>query len=1007
MTLRWSEVSRNRPCPICGKIDWCSVSEDGIWAVCRRLDTGSGKNKIDKAGADYWLYRVSDAPGDIPEPDLPDYSPKVDKADLDTLNNVYTALIKELNLSNQHRNNLLERGLTNGQVDYREYRTLAMGRSKIAKKLIRKFGKDICASVPGIYLKDDDPKSKPYWSIAGPGGILIPVRDHSGRIVALKVRQDSPVKGPKYLYVSSKKHDGPGPGSPVHIPLFEGSADIVRLTEGELKADITTILTGILTISIPGVSTWRPALPTLKKLGAKIVRVAFDADYHNNPNVARALNLTLSALIKEGFEVEVEEWAEEDGKGIDDLLVNGKAPRILSGEKALKTLDEILKTFELKKNETEEIRLDDARVKIKQVIEKLKEKQNPVVFFSNFEAQQAVGILPSAEQSIFWAEAKEACPRLNLVDARRAVKEACGEVKRKKTGSVPSQGLIQRNGTYCIEKMTAEGPIIVPISNFVLEPKLKLIMPDKKEALSVDVFVNGSDNGFERLLGTGDLLGRRELLRALGSVTAQWTGNDSNVQQLVGHMANVDVPTKKGVPFMGFYEDRFITPDGIFTSKGIEEKSDYVHVLQGVVLEDYVKFPKCDDWRSLAKQILEKVLFLQPGPVILPIIGWFFSCPAAPILRKRWNEFPIMHAWGTGGSGKTSIIQMFMNMLGVTSEPFSTSIKEFAMIKLLSCTNSLPVFLDEYRPQHMEPKKLKSFHEKLLLIYKASKESRGRPDQTTVEYQLMAPVIIAGEAPLPETETGLQERVLQIKFDRNFLDNHPEAEDYFNDLIDLPLEEFAGGYVTWLLKQDILDLLKSASETLKHHIKGIKVPIRVKHNLSIMLTGIMLFGQLAEELGVTLPRFDFVGALRHLAGEDDGSFEPRNAVDRFMLHMEAMAHGGDIRQGVDYMLDDNDGYLYFHTNAVISEHARWCKIRGMEGEMINDRSLRVMMSENPGKYVVRAHGLRKRIGDSNVRCTVINAKKLEQVLGISLDTWRDTQQRNISALTDHDRYMES
>jgi hypothetical protein len=555
---------------------------------------------------------------------------------------------------------------------------------------------------------------------------------------------------------------------------------------------------------------------------------------------------------------------------------------------------------------------------------------------------------------------------------------------------------------YFIEKMTSNGPIVVPISNFVLEPKLKLIMPDKKEVLDVDVYIGGADKPVGRLLRTNDLLGRRELLRALGSVTAQWTGSDANVQQLVGHMANVDVPTKKGVPFIGYYEDRFVTPEVVLTKDGVEDKSDYVYVRQGVIFEDYVKYPGCDDWPKLAREILQRLLYLQLSSVILPIIGWFFACPAAPIIRTRWNEFPILHAWGTGGSGKTSIIQLFLNMLGVMSEPFSTSMKEFAMIKLLSCTNSLPVFLDEYRPQHMEPKKLKAFHEKLLLIYKASKESRGRPDQTTVEYQLMAPVIIAGEAPLPETETGLQERVIQVRFDRNFLDDHPEAEEKFNELIDLPLEQFAAGYVTWLMKQDILKSLKAAMEVLKKHIAGLRVPIRVKHNLSVMLTGIMLFGKLAEELGVILPKLDFVTSLRQLAGEDNGSFEPKNAVDRFMLHLEAMAHSGDIRQGVDYVLDEetfSTPTLFFYTNAVIATHAKWCKVRGLESEMINDRSLRIMMQEDPGKYVIRPFGYRKRINNANVRCTVINAQRLEEVLGIPIDTWRDTQQRNIANLS--------
>ena len=37
----WAEVKKSNPCPLCGKPDWCSVSENGEAVLCRRLDPGS------------------------------------------------------------------------------------------------------------------------------------------------------------------------------------------------------------------------------------------------------------------------------------------------------------------------------------------------------------------------------------------------------------------------------------------------------------------------------------------------------------------------------------------------------------------------------------------------------------------------------------------------------------------------------------------------------------------------------------------------------------------------------------------------------------------------------------------------------------------------------------------------------------------------------------------------------------------------------------------------------
>src|SRR5262249_3325977 len=137
--------------------------------------------------------------------------------------------------------------------------------------------------------------------------------------------------GPKYTTISSAKHGGPSPGAQVHVPLFDGvHGDTVRLTEGELKADITTALSGLLTVSIPGVAMWRKALPVLQALGVQRVLLAFDADWRTNPHVAQALGQAAYALVQAGYEVQIEDWAPALGKGIDDLLAAGHAPLLQS-----------------------------------------------------------------------------------------------------------------------------------------------------------------------------------------------------------------------------------------------------------------------------------------------------------------------------------------------------------------------------------------------------------------------------------------------------------------------------------------------------------------------------------------------------------------------------------------------------------------------------------------------------------------------------------------------------
>jgi hypothetical protein len=261
------------------------VSADGTLAACRRIEAGCWRTKTDRNGTPVYLHRLdgSDKPLSPPPP-----SPAcraVERADPDTLSRVYGALLAHLTLGKAHRDNLERRG--------------------------------------------------------PPGQPLVPVRDLTGRVLALLVRREGEGSG-KYVWVSSAKDGGPGPGSPVHVPLgVGGPAEVVRVTEGALKADVAHTLSGLPTIGLPGVSTWWPALPVLRELGAKTVRLALDADAKDKPPVARALAALAENLAAEGLAVELERWPGEY-KGIDDALAAGAAVEVLAGDRVRQAIAEIV-----------------------------------------------------------------------------------------------------------------------------------------------------------------------------------------------------------------------------------------------------------------------------------------------------------------------------------------------------------------------------------------------------------------------------------------------------------------------------------------------------------------------------------------------------------------------------------------------------------------------------------------------------------------------------------------
>jgi hypothetical protein len=301
---------------------------------------GAGEERVDAAGQTGWLYRLGPRPDAWEEPRFTLAHGEGQLAEPDILNRIYSELLRHLSLEDRPRRDLKRRGLTDDQIRVAGYRTLGKGRAKALRELIAAGLEHHLPKIPGCFVQERD--GKRYWTLAGKGGLLVPVRDPQGRIVALLVRGDDPGKGGKYTYLSSKRRGGAGPGSPVHFPLFAGDKDRIRITEGALKADIATALSGVFSIGLPGVATWRRAAGVLHDLQARTAVLAFDADARTKVNVAQAL-LSLVEDLHVDVDVQLEVWDLADGKGIDDLLAAGKTPRLLTGDDVLPAAREILK----------------------------------------------------------------------------------------------------------------------------------------------------------------------------------------------------------------------------------------------------------------------------------------------------------------------------------------------------------------------------------------------------------------------------------------------------------------------------------------------------------------------------------------------------------------------------------------------------------------------------------------------------------------------------------------
>lgn len=337
---QWRDVSQAHRCPVCGSDSWCQTGTgeaEGV-TLCKRV--ASDRHKVNDEGVDYWVHGARTQRVERePRPCAPSNVSldRIHRAPVGQRTRVYDRLLDLLDLSDAHRRALEARGLPASLIRHARYRSLPADwrrRQEIAHELIAAFGA-IAAHVPGI-VPARDRDGHPIdgrWTIAGLAGLLIPVR-LGAQIYAIKIRRDDAAPGqrdrfakaPRYSALSSTSMGGVSAEVTSHCPSWvrcKGAA-VLRVTEGELKADVASALSGIPTISVPGIGQYKRAFEVVHSARPGLVEVVFDHD--ENPKTRARANAYAEALVRAlceaGYPAVRRVIDGSEGKGIDDVLLH-------------------------------------------------------------------------------------------------------------------------------------------------------------------------------------------------------------------------------------------------------------------------------------------------------------------------------------------------------------------------------------------------------------------------------------------------------------------------------------------------------------------------------------------------------------------------------------------------------------------------------------------------------------------------------------------------------------
>lgn len=244
--------------------------------------------------------------------ELPEECPLTD---VETRHNTYTALLSKLSLAADHKENLLNRGLTEEEIRELGYKSSpVVGHTALAKQLQSEG--HYLAGVPGFYRNDSG-----AWTLYHQHrGIYVPVRDINGMIQGIQIRLDKSDKR-KFRWVTSRDLQD-GSAALVWTHIAGPVRSVMLLTEGPMKADIIYRMTGLSVIAVPGVDSLAQlaeALEVLRAAGLREIKTAFDMDYSKNHNVKKSYAKLTALLESMGFLYGTYIW-DPRFKGLDDYI---------------------------------------------------------------------------------------------------------------------------------------------------------------------------------------------------------------------------------------------------------------------------------------------------------------------------------------------------------------------------------------------------------------------------------------------------------------------------------------------------------------------------------------------------------------------------------------------------------------------------------------------------------------------------------------------------------------
>lgn len=493
-------------------------------------------------------------------------------------------------------------------------------------------------------------------------------------------------------------------------------------------------------------------------------------------------------------------------------------------------------------------------------------------------------------------------------------------------------GLYEANGRYYRER----GENVYALTNFVVHP-LEMIVAEDETQMTCDAVTMYGET-FRLSFMTSDFASAQKFKAVLNKRTISlcYLGSDGDLEILKAYLAGLDWQVKQGVKALGLHERDgrwvYVARDRAF-SAGNEDVPDLVQLEKYAAIESSLIQHSpitADRMTALGQNLLR---YNEPAKTVT-VLTWCAGCFVKEMLRSAGIKYPHLLMIGEAGSGKsTTMERVVLPIFGRSKVVASPQVTSFTLMKEAASSNLYPQALDEFKPSKIEKLRLSVLYNHMRDSYDGHEGVRGRADQTQVSYELLAPLVVAGEE--SPDETAIRERAMELLFSKRDLkdtstraafaritEQQGDLTAMGRALLDTALTLRTDAVAAW--HKEALPLFNPA------------LPTRILNNLACCMVGLRLIEAMLARLGLAWGQIFSIGTDACIAHLEygvreyllDGGESNKSVVELSLEVIDRMGLTCDECKTLP------DGNIAIHFRGIYDRYTQYRRDHAINGECL-------------------------------------------------------------------------